>query len=184
MRRLALGLVLIAAVLACGPSPATPDSTSTSCTGPCASAWTTDGLFVLELALPRLDWKADEPISGTSTLTYRGPAPTNVYGSGSILNFAYAEVGGTRRVDPVWTADCATHAIGPATPISVELGKSGGVSDTDPNAPFLRSFLFSPDVRLPAGTWDVTALADFMQGGSCEGGAHAMKATVRLTVTD
>src|SRR6188508_2809464 len=103
-RRIALGPVLLAAAaLACGPSPATPDAASPSCSGACASASAADGLFGLELALPRLDWKAGEPITGTSTLSYRGLAPTNVYGSGTILNFAYAEVGGTRRVDPVWT---------------------------------------------------------------------------------
>ena len=38
---------------------------------------------------PRLDWKADEPITGTShALDTAGSAPTNVYGSGTVLNFA------------------------------------------------------------------------------------------------
>ena len=37
------------------------------------------------------------------------------------------------------------------------------ISDSDPNAEFLRAFLFDPDVRLPAGTWDVSALAIFTE---------------------
>ena len=154
------------------------------CSGMCPSNASTDGPFRLELVLSRLDWKANEPLHGTAILSYDGAEPTKVYGSGSVLNFAYAEVGGTRKTEPVWTADCATHDLDPATPISEPLGKSGAASADDPNTSWLHSFILAPDVRLPAGTWDVTALAEFSEGQACAGRAHSMETTVRVTVTD
>ena len=154
------------------------------CSGTCPSSATTDGPFRLELVLSRLDWKAGEPIHGTVILSFEGFAPTTIYGSGSVLNFAYAEVGGTRKVEPVWTADCAIHALDPATPISEPLGKSGAASEGDPETAWLHSFILAPDVQLPAGTWDVTALATFSEGQGCSGGAHSMDTTVRVTVAD
>jgi hypothetical protein len=119
------------------------------CSGTCPSTVTTSGLFRLELVLSHLDWKADEPISGTAILSFDGSAPTTIYGSGaSVLSSAYAEVGGARKVEPVWTADCGPHALDPATPISEALSRSGAIPNDGPEADFLRSFLTGPDVRL------------------------------------
>lgn len=155
------------------------------CSGTCPSSSTSDGPYILELVLPHLDWKADEPMLGSAILSFGGSAPTTIYGSGSsVLNFAYVEVGGTRKVDPVWTADCGPHPLDPATPINEPLAKSGGSSDDDPNASFLRGFLTGPDVRLPAGTWDVTAEAYFADEASCAGIRHSMNTTLRITVTN
>lgn len=154
------------------------------CSGTCPSASTTDEPFRLELVLSRLNWTTGEPISGTAILGFDGSAPTTIYGSGSVLGFAYAEVGGTRKVGPVWTADCGPHALDPATPISEDLSKSGAIPNDGPDADFLRSFLTGPDVRLPAGTWDITALAIFTEGEGCVGGEHSMNTTVRVTVGD
>jgi hypothetical protein len=155
------------------------------CSGTCPSSSSSDGPYTLELTLPHLDWKVDEPILGSATLSFGGAAPTTIYGSGSsILNFAYAEVGGTRKVDPVWTADCGPHPLDPATPINEPLSTSGGFSNDDPNAAFLREFLTDPDVRLPSGTWDITAKAYFADQPSCAGATHSIGATLRITVTN
>ena len=144
----------------------------------------TSGPFKLELVLPRVDWKSDEPLTGTVTLSYAGPQPTTIWGSSDFLNFAYAEVGGPHQVEPAGRADCRRQNIDAATPISAGLSKSGGFSEEDPDVDFLRSFLTAPDVRLPAGTWDVTAVADFNEGDRCAAGGRSMKATVRVTMTD
>ena len=176
MRRL-VAIAVLVVVAGCAPA-----ATPTSSPSPAAE---TDGLFRLELALPRHDWRVEDAITGTATLSYTGATLTTIYGSGSgVIVFAYAEVGGTRRVDPVWTADCGPHSLGPAAPITADLSKSGGVSGTEPDAAFLRTFLLTdPEViRLPAGTWDITAVAQFLDGADCSGGSHAMKATVRITV--
>lgn len=155
------------------------------CSGTCPSSSTSDGPYILELVLPHLDWKADDPILGSAILSFGGSAPATIYGAGaSVIAFGYAEVGGTRRVDPAWTADCGIHPLDPATPINQPLSKSGGFSNDDPNAAFLREFLAGPDVRLPSGTWDITADADFSDQALCAGSKRSMKTTLRITVTN
>jgi hypothetical protein len=131
------------------------------CSGICPSGSTTDGPFRLELVLPRLNWKADEPISGTAILSFDGSAPTTIYGSGaSVVAFGYAEVGGTRKVDPEWDADCGPHPVDPATPINATLS----------------------NMRPPPGTWDIISVAHFTDGASCPGTKYSMSTSVRITV--
>lgn len=156
------------------------------CSGECPSTSTTDGPFRLELVLPHLNWTAGDAITGSAILSLTGSAPTTVYGSGSgVIGFVYAEVGGTRDVNPVWTADCGPHPLDPAAPITVGLSKSGAVDGSEPDADFLRTFLLTDPgvIRLPAGTWDISAVTQFLDGADCSGGSHAMKATVRITVS-
>ena len=143
------------------------------CSGLCPQAWTTDGAFRLDLSSSRTDWKAGEPIDGSAILSFDGAAPITIYGSGSsVINFRYAEVGGSRTVGPVWTADCAPHPLDPATAMNQPLSKSGAYSGDGPDADFVRTFLEGPDVRLPAGTWDITAYAWFREGEGCGGAEH------------
>jgi hypothetical protein len=153
------------------------------CSGSCPTASSTDGPFRLELVMPHLDWKSTDAMTGMAILSYDGSAPITIHGAGaSVIGFSYAEVGGRRKVDPVRTADCAPHPLDPATPINVDLSKSGAISNDDPNVDFLRDFLSGSDVRLPVGTWDVTALAIFTGGDGCAGVEHSMAATLRVTV--
>jgi hypothetical protein len=174
---------------ACSPAPTPSASAAPSqaeavpCTEPCPSAASTSGPFKLELALPKTDWKSDEPITGTAILSYGGPNAKTLYGSGGLLNFQYTQVGGPHKTSPVSTDECGQYEIGPAMPMRTPVSKSGGFTDDDPDAAWLRSFLTAPDVRLSAGTWDVTALANFTEG-DCGPGGHSMAATVRVTVTD
>jgi hypothetical protein len=169
-----LPVVLVACVSA-GPPPSPTPTLS-------ADAITTDGLFRLELALPRTGWIAGEPITGRVVLSYDGATPTTVYGSSMLLNFRYAEVSGQHKVDPASPADCATHRLDRATPITSQLSKSGGYSDAMPDATFLRSFLTGGDVRLPAGTWDISTFAVFTQAQACGGPMRTMTTTVRIVV--
>jgi hypothetical protein len=182
MRRWSAIAIVAIAVSACA-SPA-PSPTASAQPSQALSSVSTDGPFRLELVLPRLHWKAGEPMEGNVILSFIGSAPTTIYGSGRVINFAYAEVGGTRKVEPVWTADCATHTLDAATPISEPLGKSGAASEGDPATAWIHSFILAPNVELPVGTWDATALAYFSEGEGCSGAPHSMETTVRMTVTD
>lgn len=179
MRRLVAGAVLVVVLAGCASAPA---ASLTPVPSPVAE---TDGLFHLQLALPRLDWRADGAITGTATLSFTGPVPTTIYGSGGgVIGFTYVEVGGTRSVEPVWTDDCGPHPLGPVAPITVPLSKSGAVPDSGPDADFLRTFLLTDPgvVRLPAGTWDISAVTQFLDRDACSGASHSMKATVRIRV--
>jgi hypothetical protein len=191
MRRLIVLACIVVGLSACGLSsvasmsaPSTTPTQQESCSAPCPSASSTSGAFKLDLVLPRVDWKADEPLTGAVTLSYAGPNPTKVFVAAGLLNFRYTEVGGPHKVEPVSTAECGRYEIDPATPMSKPLFKTGSFYPGEPDEAFLRSFLTAPDVRLPAGTWDVTALAQFTEGDSCGLGGHSMAATVRVTVTD
>jgi hypothetical protein len=177
-RLTALVLVAGAAVVGCGSAP------STKTLAPSVVAAEVEGPYRLELVLAKPQWASDEPLTGTATLSFDGAGGTTIYGSGRVLNFAYAEVGGTRKVDPVWTANCAVHELDAGAPISMAVTKSGAASADDPETAWLHSFIMAPDVRLPPGTWDVTALAIFMEVEGCDGPGHSMEATVRVTVTD
>lgn len=160
---------------------------SSWCSGGCQQSAVSDGPFRLEIVLSHLDWKTSEAISGTAILDLGNGSgsPTTIYGSGEgVIAFSYAEVGGNRKVDPVWTADCGPHPLDPATPITTDLSKSGAVLGNEPDADFLRSFFADSQVHLPAGTWDITAIAVFADAANCAGRTHTMRATLRITVTD
>jgi hypothetical protein len=60
--------------------------------------------------------------------------------------------------------------------------KSGAVADGTANAEFVRQFLEGPEIHLPVGTWDITAIAGFIDGRSCSGLPHTIRASVRVTV--
>jgi hypothetical protein len=150
------------------------------CSGECPTSTTTDGPFRLELVFAHLDWRTTDPISGTAILSVAGPAPTNISGSGhSLIVFSYVEAGGMRRVDPIASADCKGYTLDPTSPIKEPLSKSGAIG-TD----FQRSFFAGPDVKLPPGTWDITAIAGFDEGLGCSRDtSHEMKVAARLTVS-
>ncbi len=156
----------------------------TWCSGECPTESTEDGPFSFELVMPHLTWHTTDPISGTAILGFDGEEPTTIYGSSEgVIAFSYEEVGGDRQVDWVMTADCGPHLLDPATPISVGLSKSGAVSGDEPDAGFLRTFLADPEIHLPAGTWDIHAVAVFSETPDCTDGSHTIQLTQRVTVT-
>jgi hypothetical protein len=76
--------------------------------------------------------------------------------------------------------DLAESAAG----VNSTIIKSGAVSGDEPDAAFKSLFLNDRVVRLPVGTWDITAQAGFVDGANCEGQGHTIKATVRVHVTE
>lgn len=153
------------------------------CSGGCPSSVAIDGSYRLELVLPRLTWNAGDPISGTAILSLTDGQPAKVAGAAALIGFAYDEVGGVRHVAPIWDQSCVLYPLDPATPQSVALDKSGAVQGNEPDADFLRTFLADPEIHLPAGTWDISAIASFSETG-CAGPNKTMTATVRIHVAE
>lgn len=141
----------------------------------------TQGNSKLELVLPRLTWNAADPLSGTAILSMTDSQPRKVAGAAQLIAFAFDEVGGNRHVAPVWDQSCAEYPLDPATPQSVALYKSGAFQGNEPDADFLRTFFADPAIHLPSGTWDITAIASFSQGG-CGAPTQTIKATVRVHI--
>jgi hypothetical protein len=192
MRVLTL-LVIVLAVAACGgPAPsgtpaqtdkATPATPTLEGTTAVAHATDVEGRFVLTFELPRATFTSTDAITATATLgTTNGRDAGIVASGGGPLGFSFTEVGGTRQMGFGMTADCVRYTVGGEAPITSGIRKSGGWGGEDPNAAFYEQFFADPEVHLPAGTWDIAAVAVFAEA-TCGGIERNLSATIRVTIT-
>lgn len=119
------------------------------------------------------------PSRAKRSLSLLGGGAGRISGSSSGVLFAFAEANGERRVDPLWPGDCKERVLGRDGPLVLPIGKSGAATDE-----FSNWFLRDPVVRLPAGEWEIKAIADFNEGLDCNGRQHTLEATVRVRVVD
>lgn len=165
-------LILVAA--GCGggnttPPDVTPDPQATS---------VRDGRFELVFTVDRTTLRPGDAITGTAELWLRGPGSGALSGPGQLFGFEFAEVGGSHRlVAPVMDTDCSPHQMGSDAPLTSTIVKSGVAVDD-----FSRTFLEGRPVHLPAGTWDITAIAWFHEGRECGGLLREVRATIRVVV--
>lgn len=149
--------------------------------GPTEVSKTADDFRVV-LRLPATTISASEPLTGEAVLTTVDGRQEQIAGSGGgVFGFTYREIGGTRMMAYAMTDDCVPYAI-PEDGLRGALTPSGGWSEDDPNAAFYRTFAQAPDVRLPAGAWEVTADAVFA-GPDCAGPQRTLTASTVVVVT-
>ena len=149
-----------------------------------AQATDTQGRYQLVFELPRTDWQTTDSITGLATLSLIGSGGVDFGSSGSgPIGFGFDEVGGSRQMGPVWTADCRYDRLESGQPKTSPITKSGGFIAEDPNVDFYRSFFADPLVHLPAGDWTITAVANFVEGSGCSGASYTLKAAVLVHVT-
>jgi hypothetical protein len=184
--RLGLGLVGLAAAallvlvalpfVGGGPiSGSKPSSTSAP-----TRASAVDGDFRLDFELAKDTWAPNEPIQGTATLSYTGKGRAQIVSGDPTIAFEYREVGGSKLMRPQVEDVCRYPDLAAGQPISTGLTKSGSIGN-DPNAAFYRSFYPGPDVYLPLGEWQLTAIAYFEEGG-CIGESTQHTLRVPLTI--
>jgi hypothetical protein len=143
-----------------------------------------DEPFLLTFQLPKSTWQAGEAIDGTASLKLATGDVSDLGGSGSgLLGFEFREVGGSRLVSPIWTADCRPYKLERGQPLTSPLKRSGGYANEDPNADFIRAFLADTVTRLPAGRWKITAFASFVEGAGCTGASREIRATIPVVIT-
>lgn len=167
------------------PSPTPPSSDAASPQPLVVTGTARDPQWVLTIGSPRRSWNAGEAILVQAELQYVGPGGgTQYFGSGSgPLGFGLREIGGTRHLEGVMTADCATYQITAEAPLLVNYHKSGGFIGEDPNAAFYRLFLQDPLLHLPNGTWALDAYADLIMPPGCGTGRIVqLLASITLTV--
>lgn len=170
-------LVVASLVAACGGSA--PSASA----GP-ASASVTQGRFTLTFTIERTNVRARDEIVGRASVALLAPGAATVTGAGTFIGYEFTEVGGKgRHVEPGFDLACAPHQVTSGSPTELPIIKSGAVVE-GPDAAWYRDFLADPVVKLPAGDWDVTAIAQFFDGRSCAGQHLDMRATVRVHVTD
>lgn len=136
------------------------------------------GPFRLAFDVPKATWTSDEAIVGIATLALVKGSSVELSGSAGLLHgFEFTEVNGSRHVGPVWTLECGAYRLESGKPITKPITKSGGYTPDQPDADFYREFLKDPVVRLPAGDWTITAIAEFTEGPGCSGQRYTMRAT-------
>jgi hypothetical protein len=178
LSRTRVGLAAVAAVVVFAACSATGPSTRPAPSPTPARASSAAGSYELTLSLPSSTWTTDQAITGTATLSLTSGHSAELMGSSTVLNFQYSEVGGTRHTDPIWDAVCEGHQLLATTPLTSPLGKTGAATDD-----FNAAFLPGSDIHLPAGRWDITALADFSDTPGCGPPTVQLRATVEVTVT-
>lgn len=181
---LALAAMVVAA---CSQSP-TPTPLGSSGPGPTApelavGTVSEHGMTLTAAAEPAVV-AAGERIDVEVTLANDGADPIVVSGSGSgVVFFSVTRLeDGLTSGEPAVPGDCVSHEI--RKPIVVPFSKSGGWSEDDPNADFLRTYFSEPELTLPSGTWkiDVVVLATIGEG--CTGPAVDLALPLIVTVTE
>jgi len=178
-------MCLVLVVAACAsPAPTTGPSLGPSPSPSADSrihAEAADGLFRLVFDLPRTTWQAGEPIDGLARLEVLAGG-ADLAGSGSgLIGFEFREVGGSRQMGAAWNDDCRQSRLDAGAPLETGIIKSGGFGGEDPDAAFYRAFFADPMIRLPAGTWEIAAIAEFTEG-LCDGARHSLRAPITVTI--
>lgn len=123
--------------------------------------------FRLELVVDASRFAPNEPISADASLTEMGSKSVTVSGT-AVVWFSLVERDGTRSVQNAGASRlvCAKYTLQPGVPVTFPFAKTGSWSPGDPNADFFSSFFADPQLRLPAGRWEIEAFTSFAIGPS------------------
>jgi hypothetical protein len=190
VQRLVLSSLVAVLVGACSQSPTPTQLGSGSEPGPTApelAAGTVSGHGItLSAAAEPAVVAPGERIDVEAAVTNDGADPIVLSGSGSgLVFFSVTRLqDGLTSGEPGMTSDCVPHVVPVDDPVIVPFSKSGGWSEDDPNAAFLRTYFSQPELTLPSGTWrvDVTVLANIGQG--CTGPPVDLALALVVTVTE
>ena len=170
--------VLAAALLAAGCASSAPGLSS--------NETATDGTFTVTVSAPATTHSSDA-LDVFATLTYQGPQPSiGVDGdSMGLVSFTFTQLDGTRSMVPASDLMCAApttlqrQAAATYRPV-----KSIGWMAEDPTAAFYQQWASDPQVRLPAGRWQIIATALIYVGTACYGGTPDHKLVTPPLVVD
>jgi|GEM_PF-7009162 len=129
-------------------------------------------------------WTAGEPIEVGGTLAYVGKEPAvTVTGSGSGLVFWGAEqLDGPIHAEPAWRSDLRHYDFETGDIETHAFTKSGGYGTNGPDAEFWSAWFDDPELRLPAGTWRIYALARYGLPGAW--GENELIVDVEIQIVD
>jgi hypothetical protein len=148
-----------------------------------------DGRFHLEISAAKGRYAPNEPIDISAGLTYIGPGTSidvfHALGARrSPIGFGIEEpVIGDLELGPGWDLACERTSLEFGEPLLVEFQKSAGWSSSDPTAAAYRGFIEDSELRLPAGTWHIYAVAEFARM-DCGGLPHDLRAEITIVVEE
>jgi hypothetical protein len=171
---LAISLVAVVPGTAHGQSDPDP-------LGVVLSAGASDHVFELEISAPAT-WTAGEPIDFSGTLTYVGREPTmSVIGSGLVF-WGAEQLDGPIHAEPYWRPIGRQYDFQAGDVETYTFTKSGSYDADGPDAEFWSAWLDDPELRLPAGTWRIYALARYVLPGAS--GETELVASVEIEIVD
>lgn len=166
--------------------PTIPDQpTGPLITGDPVTAEDSDASFRLTLDADQDRYRAGQEIQVKATLTYLGPADAIVVQGSSnpgLIGFAVESDDPAIRMSPAFTTDCGSHEMVRGVVVDYPLVKSGGYSPGEPLAAFYAAYFGSPELRLPAGTWTISAGGSWYIGDCGPGEAHSLSASATVVV--
>jgi len=176
----AAALVLVACTAVPSPSTVLPSTPELA-----AGQVTEAGITLAATVDPAVVAAGDE-INVVAELSHDMAEPLVVSGSGGgIVGFSVTRVeDGLSSGPPVSSSDCARHELPPGVPTVIPFSKSGGWSEDDPNAGFLRTYFSEPQLTLPPGTWRIDITTTGMLGEGCAGEPFGHELALMVTVTD
>ena len=141
---------------------------------------TSAGDFSLTIADGSREYAPSEPIDIRAELLYGGPQETiALSGAGLMGGFSVEQLDGSHALDPEVTASCEWLEMTDGQPVISPFGKSGVLSE---DAPFDRAWFDDPELRLPTGTWLLTAYSNFTIESECEGDGVNLEASIVVVV--
>jgi hypothetical protein len=165
--------------------PTVPDEpTGPPISGDPVTAEDADASFRLTLEADQDRYRAGQEIDVMATLAYLGPADAIVARGSSnpgLIGFAVESEDPPVRISPAFTTDCGPHKMTRDFVVEYPLAKSGGFSPDEPLAPFYEAYFASPELRLPAGTWTISAGGSWYIG-DCGDELHSLSASVTVVV--
>lgn len=166
--------------------PTIPDEpTGPPLTGDPVTDGDADASFRLTLEADQDRYRAGQAIEVMATLTYLGPADAVVARGSSnpgLIGFSVESDDPAIRISPAFTTDCGPHEMTRDVAVEYPLAKSGGYSPDEPLAPFYAAYFASEELRLPAGTWTISAGGGWYVGDCGRGQLHELGASVTVTV--
>jgi hypothetical protein len=121
-----------------------------------------DDLLVLSASVPRLEYQPTEVIEITTTLRYIGPErEVDIRGIDTgLISLWFKQLDGPLEMSPGSNLMCSKETTSMTRDREVQVHPfwSTGYSADDPNAAFYERWQHTPEIRLPAGTWQAVAL--------------------------